>query len=226
MRKDEVHFENFVSGMDFTRYLALMSKPGTFGDNLEIQSIAELYNRPVIVYSTDVESDEEEDEEEEVVFVEQQGMKRVKKLEIFHSTYDESQTVPIRLCYRGRNHYDAVVDPTTATIGVGLGFDPSFVAGKADLDLLQGVANKTDLQATQEEMEKAIMQASLSEFTSSSISAAAAAAPATTSSVGDDIKPVVRELVLNGFPLDRVVYANRVVGDSFDDMLNFLLSEL
>ena len=35
---------------------------------------------------------------------------------------------PIRLSYHGRNHYNSVVDPYKATIGVGLGL-PSFIPG-------------------------------------------------------------------------------------------------
>lgn len=45
----------------------------------------------------------------------------------FQSVY-QTDNDPIRLSYHGRNHYNSVVDPYKATIGVGLGL-PSFVPG-------------------------------------------------------------------------------------------------
>lgn len=222
MRKDWQHFESFVSGQ-FTVYVDEMSRNGVFGDHVEIQAIAELYNRPVIVYSSDVDFPEEEDEEEVYIHIpsSEQQLKRAKTLNIFHSTYLKSNAdsaaapVPIRLYYCGKNHYDAIVDPMCATVGVGLGLDASFQPGKADLDLLRAAAMQTDVDATQQELERTVIMASLKE----SSNAAGAAASANTSIA-------VRELVANGFPLETVLLAQTIVGDSFDDMLAVLQSEL
>ena len=43
--------------------------------------------------------------------------------------------VPIRLCYHREVHYNSLVDPNKATIGVGLGL-PGFSPGSADRNLL------------------------------------------------------------------------------------------
>jgi len=37
--------------------------------------------------------------------------------------------------------------------------------------------------------------------------------------------PVVRELVMNGFELPRVLHAYDLVGDNFDDLLAFLVTQ-
>ena len=40
----------------------------------------------------------------------------------------------------------------------------------------------------------------------------------------DDYPPVVQELVMNGFELAKVVRAVELVGEDFDDLLPFLMS--
>jgi hypothetical protein len=42
--------------------------------------------------------------------------------------------------------------------------------------------------------------------------------------VETDYPPSVQELVVNGFDLKRVIRAYELVGENFDDMLNFLIS--
>ena len=44
---------------------------------------------------------------------------RLDPINIYHDDYSPSND-PIRLCYDGM-HYDSIVDPKKATIGVGLG---------------------------------------------------------------------------------------------------------
>jgi len=44
----------------------------------------------------------------------------VDPINTFHSTY-KTDNEPIRLSYHGNVHYNSVVDPRKATIGVGLG---------------------------------------------------------------------------------------------------------
>lgn len=217
MRKDSRHFESFVAE-PFARYVDRMAHSGVFGDHVEIQAMAELYGRPVVVYSTDV--DEDGEDEDELYTATTTERKRVKTLNIFHATYlptaagaaasttttttTPTEAAPLRLCYRGKNHYDAVVDPLTPTVGVGLGLDASFQPGMADADLIRAARQQTDLDATQEALESSIAQ----------------------SSIHGALSPAVRELVANGFALDNVLLAQSVAGDSFDDMLAVLLQTL
>ena len=170
MSQDEVYYREFVEG-DFKDYIRQKRRNGTFGDNPEIQAIAELYNRPVIVYTTDFEEDdsfagEEDDEELEYVHIESVARK-VKRMNIFHNKYAQEECLlpPIRLCYRGKSHYDAVIDPYAATVGVGLGF-PGLEPGKADRDLLTSAAWATDVEATERELERVALAASIEDLLS------------------------------------------------------------
>eukprot|EP01094_Clydonella_sp_ATCC50884_P009433 TRINITY_DN1896_c0_g3_i3.p1 TRINITY_DN1896_c0_g3~~TRINITY_DN1896_c0_g3_i3.p1 ORF type:complete len:159 (-),score=33.25 TRINITY_DN1896_c0_g3_i3:43-519(-) len=63
---------------------------------------------------------------------------RAEPLNVFHGSYATAEP-PIRLSYHDGNHYNAVIDPNNATIGVGLGM-PSLEPGLADHNALaQGV---------------------------------------------------------------------------------------
>lgn len=44
----------------------------------------------------------------------------IEPINIFHGIY-KTDNAPIRLSYHQNNHYNAVIDPYSATIGVGLG---------------------------------------------------------------------------------------------------------
>lgn len=171
MAKDVEHFASFVDG-DYNEYIRTKRQSGTFGDNPEIQAIAELYNRPVIIYvkldqAENHQHTEEDTRDEMVTTYVNTGSNKymlVRGLNIFQSKYhsDELEAAPIRLLYRGGNHYDAVKDPYSATVGVGLGLS-GFEPGKADRDLLKSTAWTTDIEATEREMEKAAVAASLEE---------------------------------------------------------------
>jgi hypothetical protein len=189
--KNKDHFEDFVSG-DFNRYVEQKKHLGTYGDNPEIQAIAELYNRPVIVVdgdetitvdNTTTSTSRPIMNEKNIMEVEfPQGEKRLlRTLNIFHGKYEDA--MPIRVCYRGKGHYDAIIDEHNATIGVGLGL-PSYDPGAADRELLVGATKEsettaqvqeeklalevslaTDVEATEREWEKAAIAASLQDVT-------------------------------------------------------------
>ena len=56
----------------------------------------------------------------------------------FHSSY-KTDNEPIRLSYHGNVHYNSVVDPRKATIGVGLGL-PGLQPGVSDARRLRRVS--------------------------------------------------------------------------------------
>lgn len=66
--------------------------------------MAEIYNRPIEVYEYGSEPKN-----------------------TFQSVF-QTDNEPIRLSYHGRNHYNSVVNPFKATIGVGLGL-PQYMPG-------------------------------------------------------------------------------------------------
>lgn len=65
-------------------------------------------------------------------------------INIFH-TMVESDNEPIRLSYQRCSHYNSIVDPYKATIGVGLGL-PSFNPGAADRALISDAVRQSEEQ--------------------------------------------------------------------------------
>lgn len=51
-----------------------------------------------------------------------------------------------------------------------------------------------------------------------------ASIPPAASRPADEYPPTVQELVMNGFELRKVVHAYELIGDDFDDLLAFLMS--
>jgi len=115
------HYSQFVTE-DFEEYIKRKRQNRVFGNNLEIQAMGEMYNRPIEIYTF----------KQDKLHVEN----------IFHDQYN-TDNAPIRLSYHNGNHYNSVVDPNTATIGVGLGL-PSFKPGLADKMLVDKVAQESE----------------------------------------------------------------------------------
>lgn len=55
----------------------------------------------------------------------------------------ESDNEPIRLSYQRNSHYNSIVDPFKATIGVGLGL-PSYNPGAADRALISDAVRQSE----------------------------------------------------------------------------------
>ena len=54
--------------------------------------------------------------------------------------------------------------------------------------------------------------------------AVASASSNPSTNTGDEYPQTVQELVMNGFELNRVVRAYELIGDNFDDLLAFLMT--
>lgn len=63
-------------------------------------------------------------------------------INIFHGVH-KSDNEPIRLSYQRNSHYNSIVDPHKATIGVGLGL-PSFSPGAADKSLMNDAIRQSE----------------------------------------------------------------------------------
>lgn len=63
-------------------------------------------------------------------------------INIFHGVH-QSDNEPIRLSYQRGSHYNSIVDPHKATIGVGLGL-PSFNPGSAEKNLLNDAIRQSE----------------------------------------------------------------------------------
>ena len=95
-------FEQFVEGgkNGFDEYINMKRKNGVWGDDIELQALSEIYNRPIEIYSNST-----------------------KPLKTFHENKNEFKTegnekinndlndfvMPIRISYHGKNHYNSIV---------------------------------------------------------------------------------------------------------------------
>ncbi|XP_077937081.1 OTU domain-containing protein 5-A isoform X2 [Gasterosteus aculeatus] len=103
LMKNADYFSNYVTE-DFTTYINRKRKNNCHGNHIEMQAMAEMYNRPVEVYQDSTEP-----------------------INTFHGIHQNNDE-PIRVSYHRNIHYNSVVNPNKATIGVGLGL-PAFKPG-------------------------------------------------------------------------------------------------
>jgi len=159
MEVERDHFSQFVTE-DFDEYLSRKRKDRCYGNNLEIQAIGELYNRPVEIYAV-------------------QNGRVMRRINIFHGQY-ETDNAPIRLSYHDGNHYNSVIDPERPSVGVGLGM-PNLVPGLADkmqmvealeqsenaaleCALLNETRMESELEVANREIEESILAQSRKEY--------------------------------------------------------------
>ena len=84
---EKEYFANFIpGGLDYIdEYIAKKSKDGSWGDDIEIQAMSEIYDRSVEIYAYEI-----------------------TPMRTFHET-KKNKNAPFRLSYHGKNHYNAVV---------------------------------------------------------------------------------------------------------------------
>lgn len=63
-------------------------------------------------------------------------------INIFHGMH-KTDNEPIRLSYQRGSHYNSIVDPHKATVGVGLGL-PSYTPGSAEKNLLKDAVRQSE----------------------------------------------------------------------------------
>uniref|UniRef100_A0A3Q3GQ40 ubiquitinyl hydrolase 1 n=1 Tax=Labrus bergylta TaxID=56723 RepID=A0A3Q3GQ40_9LABR len=141
LMKNADYFSNYVTE-DFTTYINRKRKNNCHGNHIEMQAMAEMYNRPVEVY--------------------QYGTEPINTFHGIHQNNDE----PIRVSYHRNIHYNSVVNPNKATIGVGLGLPPSNRGYYADQSLMKSAIktseeSATDWEATNEAIEEQVAGRSL-----------------------------------------------------------------
>ncbi|OXA36623.1 OTU domain-containing protein 5 [Folsomia candida] len=104
---------------DFNHYVNRKRLEYVHGNHIEIQAMSEMYNRTIEVfcYSTD-------------------------PINIFHGT-NQSDNEPIRLSYHRGVHYNSLVDPYKATVGVGLGL-PGHIPGLADKNVVKEATRQSE----------------------------------------------------------------------------------
>ncbi|XP_014249400.1 OTU domain-containing protein 5 [Cimex lectularius] len=112
------YFSQYVTE-DFNTYVNRKRLDCTHGNHIEMQAISEMYNRTIEVFCYGKDP-----------------------INIFHGVH-KSENEPIRLSYQRGSHYNSIVDPHKATIGVGLGL-PSFTPGAAETNLLKDAIRQSE----------------------------------------------------------------------------------
>ncbi|KAA3672261.1 OTU domain-containing protein 5, partial [Paragonimus westermani] len=125
MLQNREHFSPYVTE-EFDHYIDRKRSATCYGNHIEIQAIAELYNRPVEIYHDSVEP-----------------------INVFHAEY--SKEFPIRLSYHGRVHYNSVVDPFKPSFGHGLGM-PDYQPNLAEPDLIARAVSESEASQIEEAM--------------------------------------------------------------------------
>ncbi|XP_008784051.2 OVARIAN TUMOR DOMAIN-containing deubiquitinating enzyme 6-like isoform X2 [Phoenix dactylifera] len=243
MEKERGHFSQFITE-GFTSYCKRKRRDKVYGNNVEIQAFAEMYNRPIHIYSYSTEP-----------------------INIFQGSYN-TDVPPIRLSYHHGNHYNSLVDPCRLTVGAGLGFsslrginidkDQVKAAIKAQQDqqidnaLLAEGRFYSDLELTEMEIERTVMEASRAEYLaeermkqqlayreSSTSGAEPSSSGATTGTESsratleggsekalssDTVPTSSMQVALSmGFSYVQVIEAYSMLGDDVDSMICYLL---
>ncbi|KRY67895.1 OTU domain-containing protein 5-A, partial [Trichinella pseudospiralis] len=133
MKKNSDYFSQFVTE-SFSDYIARKSLSYAHGNHIEMQAMAELFNRPIEVYQYNIEP-----------------------INTFLSNKNTNDP-PIRLSYHRSIHYNSVVDPFKATIGVGLGL-PQYFPGLAERNLMDDARLISERDVIEEAMLKDKMDA-------------------------------------------------------------------
>ncbi|KAM4020397.1 LOW QUALITY PROTEIN: OTU domain-containing protein 5 [Anomaloglossus baeobatrachus] len=126
LMKNADYFSNYVTE-DFTTYINRKRKNNCHGNHIEMQAMAEMYNRPVEVYQYETEP-----------------------INTFHGI-QQNEDEPIRVSYHRNIHYNSVVNPNKATIGVGLGL-PSFKPGFAEQTLMKSAIRTSEESWIEQQM--------------------------------------------------------------------------
>lgn len=237
MERERDHFSQFITE-GFTSYCKRKRRDKVYGNNVEIQAMCEMYNRPIHIYSYSTEP-----------------------INTFHGSYD-TDTPPVRLSFHHGNHYNSLVDPRRPTIGAGLGFS-SLRGTNVDKDQVKAAIKSqqdqqidnallaegrfySDLELTEKEIELAVMEASRAEYLAggtfkqqlgnreSSTSTAEPSSSGARSSGSDprtesgkennsNLSSSMNMLLSMGFSYLQAIEAYSIFGDDVDSMICYLL---
>ena len=124
-------FSQFVEGGDneFDNYINMKRKSGVWGDDVELQAISELYNRPIEIYSGSNKPLKTFHE-------------NIKDFNLKDNANKENKNIkvsPIRISYHGNEHYNSVV-PTKYDFDIWRNYKDSMIMetpGKYEEEMLK-----------------------------------------------------------------------------------------
>merc|ERR1719513_354197 len=122
--------DQLYGDQEMHEYVSRKRTPQVHGNHLEIQALSEMYSRPIHIYCYSSEP-----------------------INIFQhiNRTDSELTIPIRLCYHRGVHYNSLVDPNNASLGVGLGL-PGLKPGMADKNMVRDALAQSDNTLTEQKM--------------------------------------------------------------------------
>ncbi|XP_050068982.1 OTU domain-containing protein 5-B [Anopheles maculipalpis] len=154
--KNREYFAQFVTE-DITDYVERKRANHVHGNHIEIQAMSEMYNRSVELYCY-----------------------QTKPTNIFNSDQLNNGNEPFRLSYQRSSHYNAIVNPYKASVGVGLGLagyrpDELDIKDVADAvrmseeleiekTMLEDKLKTTDWEATNDEIAEQIARESYAQY--------------------------------------------------------------
>ncbi|OQV24327.1 OTU domain-containing protein 5-A [Hypsibius exemplaris] len=121
MERNEDYFSQYITE-DFAQYIDRKRTLTAHGNHVEIQAMSEVYNRRIEVYEYDIDA-----------------------INVFQGAHPQ-ENAPIRVSYHQKTHYNSVIDPFAATIGVGLGL-PNFHPGLAEERLMNQAMGQSEQEA-------------------------------------------------------------------------------
>ncbi|XP_043071549.1 OTU domain-containing protein 5-A isoform X2 [Drosophila grimshawi] len=148
IHENREYFGQFVTE-DINGYIQRKRARDAHGNHIEIQAISEIYSRPVEVYCY-----------------------QSTPINIFNSEQSQAGYPPLRLSYQRGSHYNAILDPYNATVGVGLGlagYKPEIQTKEAvrlseqleiEQTMFEDKLKTTDWEATNEAIEEQIARES------------------------------------------------------------------
>ncbi|CAB3409175.1 unnamed protein product [Caenorhabditis bovis] len=137
MAKNRDYFGDFITE-DFDQYIRRKRCDTVHGNHLELQAISELFARPVEVYEYSTEP---------ISILLPRGSNEQA------SSSSRQQNPPLRLSYHGSVHYNAIIDPQHATIGVGLGL-PGLIPRGDDIAVMENAIEVSEREHIEETMLK------------------------------------------------------------------------
>lgn len=148
IHENREYFGQFVTE-DINSYIQRKRARDAHGNHIEIQAISEIYSRTVEVYCY-----------------------QSNPINIFNSEQSQAGYPPLRLSYQRGSHYNAIIDPYNATVGVGLGlagYKPEIQTKEAvrlseqleiEQTMFEDKLKTTDWEATNEAIEEQIARES------------------------------------------------------------------
>ncbi|XP_020804632.1 OTU domain-containing protein 5-B [Drosophila serrata] len=148
IHENREYFGQFVTE-DINSYIQRKRARDAHGNHIEIQAISEIYSRTVEVYCY-----------------------QSTPINIFNSEQSQAGYPPLRLSYQRGSHYNAILDPYNATVGVGLGlagYKPEIQTAEAvrlseqleiEQTMFEDKLKTTDWEATNEAIEEQIARES------------------------------------------------------------------